>query len=124
MDEKALIFGVSYSVDSLILTLMKAKINLDLDNNYYVNISPPPIPNISDYRNSVVSGLFVDLSEKLVKIIICWLRERENEHIEKSKLKICINGNLLNINIQDMQILLNVIRECAKSKNQKRKNIE
>ena len=124
MDEKALIFGVSYSVDSLILALMKAKINLDLDNNYYVNISPPPISDITDYRDSVISGLFVDLSEKLIKIVIGWLRERENEHIEKSKLKICIDGNLLNIDIQDMQILLNVIQECSKSKNQKRKKVE
>lgn len=124
MDEKALIFGVSYSVDSLILALMKAKINLDLDNNYYVNISPPPISDISDYRVSVISGLFVDLSEKLINIVISWLRERENEHIEKSKLKICIDGNLLNIDIQDMQILLNVIQECSKSKNQKSKKNE
>ena len=45
MDEKTLIFGVSYSLDSLILALLKMKIDLNLAKNYYVNISPPPIPD-------------------------------------------------------------------------------
>lgn len=116
MDEKTLIFGVSYSLDSLILALLKKKIDLNLAKNYYINISPPPIPDSTDYGNSVISGIFVDLTEDLVKIIIGWLRERENEHIEKSNLKICIDGNLLNINIQDMEILQNVMLECDKKK--------
>ncbi|MBT8172227.1 hypothetical protein KJN74_05095 [Candidatus Bathyarchaeota archaeon] len=119
MNEKTLIFGVSYGVDSLILALLKKKIDLNLDKNYYVNISPPPIPDSTYYGNAVISGIFVDLSEKLVKTIIGWLRERENEYIEKPKLKICIDGNLLNINIQDMEILQNVMQECAKNKERK-----
>ena len=116
MDEKTLIFGVSYSLDSLILALLKMKIDLNLAKNYYVNISPPPIPDSTDYGNSVISGIFVDLTEDLVKTIIGWLRERENEHIEKPKLKICIDGNLLNINIQDMEILQNIMLEYKKKK--------
>ena len=38
MDEKALVFGGSYAVDSLIMTLLKQSIELNLDEDYYVNI--------------------------------------------------------------------------------------
>ncbi|PVX23721.1 MAG: hypothetical protein CW691_09880 [Candidatus Bathyarchaeum sp.] len=116
MDEKPLIFGVSYAVDSLIMTLLKQKIDLNLDDDYYVNISPPPIPDSTDFGDSVISGLFVDVTEKLVRTTISWLREREKQHMEKPKLKICINGNILNINVQDMEILLNVLQKCTKKK--------
>ena len=116
MGDKSLIFGVSYAVDSLIMTLLKQKIKLSLDEDYYVNISPPPIPESVDFGESVVSGLFVDFTEDLVKVILCWLRERENEHREQPKLKICLEGNLLNMNIQDMEILLKVLNDCAKKK--------
>lgn len=116
MDEKPLIFGVSYAVDSLIMTLLKQKIALNLDDDYYVNISPPPIPDSTDFGDAVISGLFVDATEQLVRAIICWLREREKQHMEKPKLKLCINGNLLNIDVQDMEILMNVMQECSKEK--------
>ena len=42
MDEKSLIFGVSYAVDDLIIALLNQKIDLNLDKDFYVNISPPP----------------------------------------------------------------------------------
>ena len=109
MNEKSLIFGVSYAVDSLIMALLNQKIDLNLDDDYYVNISPPPIPDAMDFGDSVISGLFVDLSKNLVKAILVWLREREKEHVEKPKLKFCIDGNLLNIDVPDLEILLNVL---------------
>ena len=116
MDEKALVFGVSYAVDSLIMTVLKQNIELNLDEDYYVNISPPPIPDSTDYGDAVISGVFVDVTEKLVKSTIGWLRQREKEHVEKPKLKICINGNILNIDVQDMEILLDVLQNCAEKK--------
>ena len=116
MDEKALIFGVSYAVDSLIMSLIKQKIDLNLDEDYYVNISPPPIPDSTDFGDSVISGIFVDLTEELVRATLDWLRDREKEHMEKPKLEICINGNLININVQDMEILMNVLKKCSKRK--------
>ena len=118
MGEKSLIFGISYAVDSLIMALIKEKISLDLDKDYYVNIDPPPIPDPPDFTNSVVSGLFVDVTEDLVKATLSWLRNREKENMEKPNLKFCINGNLLNIDIQDMEILLKFLNDCAKRKNQ------
>lgn len=117
MDEKALVFGVSYAIDSLIMALLKQKIALNLDEDYYVNISRPPIPDSTDYGDSVISGIFVDVTEELVKAIIDWLRERDKQHMKKPKLKICIDGNILNIDVQDMEILLNVLQKCAKKKN-------
>ena len=122
MDEKALIFGVSYAVDGLIMALLKHKIDLNLDEEYYVNISPPPIPDSTDFGVSVISGVFVDVTEELVKATIGWLREREKEYMEKPKLKICINGNLLNIDVQDMEIMMSVLKECSKKKREQQSN--
>lgn len=49
MDEKSLIFGPSDSVEDLIMGLIKQKIDLDLENDYYLNISPPPIQQSPEY---------------------------------------------------------------------------
>jgi hypothetical protein len=114
MDEKSLIFGVSYAVDGLIMELLKQKIDLNLDEDYYVNISPPPIPDSTDFGDAVISGIFVDMTQDLVKTTLNWLREREKENLEKPKLKFCIDGNLVNIDIQDLEILLKVLNDCNK----------
>ena len=116
MTEKTLIFGVSYAVDSLIMALLNQKINLNVEEDYYVNISPPPIPDSTDFGDSVISGIFVDVTEELIKATLGWLREREKEQTEKPKLKICINGNLLNIDVQDMEIMMKVLKKCSKKK--------
>ena len=121
MDEKSLIFGVSYAVDSLIMALIKEKISLDLDTDYYVNIDAPPLPDLPDFGNAVISGLFVDVTEDLVKVTLGWLRDREKENLEKPNLLFCINGNILNIDIQDMEILLKFLRDCAKRKKEAKK---
>ena len=122
MNEKTLIFGVSYAIDSLIMSLLKQKIDINLDEDYYVNITQPPIPDLTDFGNSVISGIFVDATENLVKAILGWLREREKEQMEIPKLKFCINGNLLNIDIQDMEIILKVLKDCSK-RNKSKQNI-
>jgi hypothetical protein len=116
MDEKALVFGVSYAVDSLIMALLKQGIELNLEEDYYVNISPPPIPDSTDYGNAVISGVFADVTEELIKATIGWLREREKEGMKKPKLKLCIDGNLVNIDVQEMEILMSVLQECTKKK--------
>ncbi len=114
MDEKSLIFGVSYDVDDLIIALLNRRINLNLDKDFYVNISPPPIPGIAEeLGDSVISGLFVDLTVELVKVILLWLRKIKHEELEDPKLKITIGGNLLNLNIQDMKMLLKILKEWS-----------
>jgi hypothetical protein len=115
MDEKSLIFGVSDAVEDLILALIKKKIKLDLDNDYYLNISPPPIDESEEYfGGSVISGIFVDLTEELIKIILGWLQT--NKKFKNPKLKLIIDGNLLNLNIHDFYILLHIQKECSQKK--------
>jgi hypothetical protein len=121
MSEKSLIFGVSYAVDSLIMTLIKEQIKLDLDTDYYVNIDAPPIPDLPDFGNSVISGVFVDVTENLVKTTLDWLRDREKENMEKPQLLFSLGGNLLKIDIQDMEMLLKFIRDCAQRQKQRKK---
>ena len=83
MDEKCLIFGVSYAVDNLIIALLNQKIDLNLDEDYYVNISPPPIPGVAEeFGDSVISGQFVDLTVELVKSILVWLQNIQQEQTE------------------------------------------
>jgi hypothetical protein len=116
MDEKSLIFGVSYAVDDLIMALLKQNIDLNVEEDYYVNISPPPIPDSTDFGDSVISGIFVDLTEDVVKAILGWFREQKKEHMKNPKLKISISGNLFNVNAHDMEIIRDVLKECSKTK--------
>ena len=116
MDEKALIFGVSYAIDNLIIALITKKIDLNLKDDYYVNISPPPIPDSPEFDDSVISGIFIELTEELVKTILGWLQEQKKEPAEKTKLKISINGNLLNINSHDLEIIKEALKKCSKTK--------
>jgi len=112
MDEKSLIFGVSDVVEDLVLMMIKQKIELDLENDYYLNISPPPIQESAEYfGKSVISGIFVNISEELIKTILEWIKT--NKKLKNPKLKTIINGNLLNINVHDMEILLQTQKECS-----------
>ena len=115
MDAKSLIFGVSDDVEYMILALIKRKIKLDLDNDYYLNISPPPIDESAEYfGDSVISGIFVDLTEELIRSILGWLQT--NKKLKNPKLKLIIDGNLLNLNIHDLEILLQIQKECSQQK--------
>lgn len=119
MDEKSLIFGVSYAVDDLIIALLNQKIDLNLDKDFYVNISPPPIPGVAEeFDDSVISGLFVDLTVELVKAILVWLRKINQEQTENPKLKIAIEGSLLSINVHDMEMLLEILKEWSTKREQ------
>ncbi len=114
MDEKSLIFGVSYAVDDLIIALLNQKIDLNLEEDYYVNISPPPIPGVAEeFGDSVISGIFVDLSVELVEAVLVWLRKIKQEQTENPKLKITVDGNILSINVQDMEMLLEILKEWS-----------
>jgi len=94
----------------LVLELFKQKLDIDFENNYYLNIPRPPrVDEINDYGDSVISGLFVDLTEELIEAIIRWLKKRRK--MANPNLEISIEGNLLNVNVQDMEQLLQIIKE-------------
>jgi hypothetical protein len=119
LDEKSLIFGVSYAVDNLIIALLNQKIDLNLDKDFYVNISPPPIPGIAEeFGESVVSGLFVDLTIELVKAILVWFRKVQQNQTENPKLKITVDGSLLNVDVHDMEMLLKILKEWSTKREQ------
>ena len=115
MDEKSLIFGVSDAIEDLIMVLIKQKIDLNMENDYYLNISPPPISESAEYfGDAIISGVFVDLNEKLITTIIGWLQAKKT--LNNLKLKFVLDGNLLNVTLHDMEILLQVLAECSKQK--------
>lgn len=117
MDEKALVFGVSDSVEDLILALLKQKVDLDIEKDYYLNISPPPIPESKDFFDDlVISGIFVDVNKTLLNKILSWLQRKKNLK-NPPKLKLVINGNLLDINISGVKILLRILKDCSDKNN-------
>lgn len=115
MYEKSLIFGVSDVLEGLIIEMIKSKIDLDLENDYYLNISPPPIHESEFFfKGSVISGIFIDVNERLLNSVINWLQSQKI--LKNPKLKLVINGNLLNIDIYDMKMLLKILKECSSEK--------
>ena len=76
---RSLIFGTSDDVEDLILELFKQKLDIDFEHDYYLNIPPPPKEDTTiDYGDSVVSGLFVDLTVELIDAILRCLKKRKN----------------------------------------------
>jgi hypothetical protein len=110
---RSLIFGTSDDVEDLILELYEQKLDIDFENDYYLNIPPPPQEDTPiDYGNSVVSGLFVDLSVELVDAILGWLKEKKKG--VNPNLEISIDGNLVNVNVRVMEQLLRILKRRCK----------
>ena len=105
-------FGASDDVEDLILELYTQKLDIDFEHAYYLNIPPPPKEDTTiDYGDSVVSGLFVDLSEELVESILRWLEKKKGVN---PNLEISIDGNLVNVNVRVMERLLKVLKRHGK----------
>lgn len=112
MDEKSLIFGVSDDLEDLLMFLVKKNVDLDLENDYYLNIPPPPrMESTEDFGNSVIAGMFVDLTEELVETILLWLQCRKKKALTNPKLEISIGGNLFNLNLHDMEVLMTFLEK-------------
>ena len=116
-DEKSLIFGVSDHIDKLIMMLISQNIEVDLEHDYYLNIPPPPIENAEEvFGDAVISGVFVDLTEELVKAILNWIEIRKKKKLKDLKLAISIGGNILKVTSSNLNIILKVMEECSKRK--------
>ena len=108
-----LIFGASNDVEDLVRELYKQKLDIDFENDYYLNIPRPPKEDSTmDYGDSVVSGLFVDLTVELIDAIIIWLKKKEKGRI--ANLEISIEGNLVNVNVRVMERLRKVWKRQSK----------
>ncbi|MEJ2240956.1 MAG: hypothetical protein P8Y18_02270 [Candidatus Bathyarchaeota archaeon] len=110
---RSLIFGTSDDVEDLILELFKQNLDIDFEHDYYLNIPPPPKEDTTiDYGDSVVSGLFVDLTVELIDAILRWLKEKEK--LVNPNLEISIEGNLVNVDVRVMEQLQKVLKRHAK----------
>ena len=110
---RSLIFGTSDDVEDLVLELFKQKLDIDFEHDYYLNIPPPPREDTTKaYGNSIISGLFVDLTEELIEAIFLWLKEKKKD--VNPNLEISIAGNLVNVNVRDMEQLLKILKKHGK----------
>ena len=110
---RSLIFGTSNDVEDLVRELYKQKLDIDFENDYYLNIPPPPKEDSNiDYGGSVVSGLFVDLTVELIDAILRWLKEKKNW--VTPNLEISIEGNLVNVNVRVMEQLQKMLKRHSK----------
>ena len=110
---RSLIFGTSDDVEDLILELFKQNLDIDFEHDYYLNIPPPPKEDTTiDYGDSVVSGLFVDLTVELIDAILRWLKEKEK--LVNPNLEISIEGNLVNVNVRVMEQLQKILKRRGK----------
>ena len=119
-DEKSLIFGDSHDIDRLILVLLRQKVTLDLDNDYYLNIPFPPLEDADEvFGDAVISGIFVDLNEDLIDKLLNWLAVIQKRGKRAPKLVISLGGNILKLDEHDLEIILDVLKDCSKQKAKK-----
>ena len=110
---RSLIFGASDDVEDLIRELFKQELDIDFEQDYYLNIPPPPrLDAAKDQGDSVISGLFVDLTEELIEAVLLWLKEQKN--VVNPNLEISIEGNLVNVDVRDMEQLLKILKKHSK----------
>ena len=110
---RSLIFGTSNDVEDLVRELYKQKLDIDFENDYYLNIPPPPNEDTTiDYGGSVVSGLFVDLTVELIDAILRWLKAKKKG--TNPNLEINLDGNLITVNIRVMEQLLKIVKRHHK----------
>ncbi|MFA5364306.1 MAG: hypothetical protein WC325_03895 [Candidatus Bathyarchaeia archaeon] len=116
-DEKSLVFGVSEDIDNMVMALVKQKVDINIEKDYYLNIPPPPVDNADEiFGDAVISGVFVDLIESVINTILRWLRIRTRKQQPEPKLFIIVGDNILQVNIHNMNIILEVLKECSRTK--------
>lgn len=67
---------------------------------------------LSDLLNEVT----IKLTKKAIRAIIKWLRERRKKGLKKPKLKIIVEGNILDLSQKDMRVLMKMLEEVSKEK--------
>jgi hypothetical protein len=116
-DEKSLVFGVSDDVEQMVMALVKQKVDVDIEKDYYLNIPPPPVDNADEiFGDAVISGVFVDLIESVINAVLKWLRAQTQKQQPEPKLFIIVGDNILQVNTHNMKIILDVLKECSRTK--------
>jgi hypothetical protein len=116
-DVKCLVFGVSDDVEQMVMALVKQKVDVDIEKDYYLNIPPPPVDNADEiFGDAVISGVFVDLIESVINAVLKWLRAQTQKQQPEPKLFIIVGDNILQVNTHNMKIILDVLKECSRTK--------
>jgi hypothetical protein len=116
-DVKCLVFGVSDDVEQMVMALVKQIVDVDIEKDYYLNIPPPPVDNADEiFGDAVISGVFVDLIESVINAVLKWLRAQTQKQQPEPKLFIIVGDNILQVNTHNMKIILDVLKECSRTK--------
>jgi hypothetical protein len=70
------------------------------------------------FVGTIITGIAVVATKELVKLLIKWLKERKR--FGQPTLKIRVEGNILNLNLEDMKTLTNILKEATKHKEKRR----
>lgn len=70
---------------------------------------------------TVVGVVVVEATKELVKAIIKWLKERNEKGLKKPRLKVTVEGNVVNLNVSQMKILGKVLENASKEKEKTRR---
>lgn len=65
---------------------------------------------LSDLLNIVI----IELTKEAIKAIIKWLKERRKKGLRRPKLKVIVEGNILDLNQKDMKILMGILEKASK----------
>ena len=70
---------------------------------------------------TVAGVIVVEATKELVKAIIKWLKERKEKGLKKPRLKVTVEGNVVNLNVSQMKILEKVLEKASKEKEKTRR---
>ncbi|MHC3130329.1 MAG: hypothetical protein IBV52_09675 [Candidatus Bathyarchaeota archaeon] len=65
---------------------------------------------------TLVAAIIVELTKESIKSIFKWLKEQKKKGFDQPNLEIHAKGNILKLNIEDMKILENILKEATKNK--------
>lgn len=71
----------------------------------------------------VLESVIVEFSKKTVETIINWLKERKKKGLKNPRLKVTVEGNILDLNPEDMKRLADILDKASKERKPKREGV-
>jgi hypothetical protein len=71
--------------------------------------------------STLLCTVIVELTKESLKTIIKWLKERRKKGLKNPRLKVVVEGNVLNLNQKDIKILKNMLEEASKEQKPKKR---
>ncbi|MEM3565930.1 MAG: hypothetical protein QXK18_03540 [Candidatus Bathyarchaeia archaeon] len=70
--------------------------------------------------SDLLNGVIIELTKEAIKAIIKWLKERRKKGLKRPKLKVIVEGNILDLNQKDMKILMGILEKASKEQRTKK----